>query len=91
TDRSQTFGVNKSFYAMGCNFGDLDNDGWKDFYLGTGAPDLSTVVPNRMYRNNSGTSFLEVTSAGRFGHIQKGHGITFADFDQDGDQDIYAV
>lgn len=91
TDRSQTFGVDKSFYAMGCNFGDLDNDGWKDFYLGTGAPDLSTIVPNRMYRNIGGTSFSEVTSVGRFGHIQKGHGITFADFDQDGDQDIYAV
>ena len=76
---------------MGCNYGDLDNDGWKDFYLGTGAPDFSTIVPNRMFRNLDGQGFSEVTSAGRFGHIQKGHGITFADFDRDGDQDIYAI
>lgn len=90
-DRSMSYGLNKSFYTMGCNYGDLDNDGWKDFYLGTGAPDFSTIVPNRMFRNLDGQGFSEVTSAGRFGHIQKGHGITFADFDRDGDQDIYAV
>ena len=25
---------------MGCNFGDFDNDGFLDFYLGTGDTDL---------------------------------------------------
>ena len=25
--------------TMGCNFGDLDNDGFLDFYLATGDPD----------------------------------------------------
>ena len=78
-------------YAMGANFGDLDNDGFLDFYAGTGAPEFSTVVPNRMFRNVNGTHFEEVTSAGGFGHIQKGHGIAFADLDNDGDQDIYQV
>ena len=28
--------------------------------------------------------------AGGFGHLQKGHGIAFADVDNDGDQDIFA-
>ena len=78
-------------YGMGCNFGDLDNDGYLDFYIGTGAPDFSTIVPNRMFRNINGKDFEEVTAAGNFGHIQKGHGVAFADLDQDGDQDIYAV
>jgi hypothetical protein len=32
-----------------------------------------------------------VTTAGGFGTLQKGHGISFADFDHDGDQDIYQV
>ena len=44
-----------------------------------------------MFRNVDGISFEEVTSAGGFGHIQKGHGVSFADLDNDGDQDIYAV
>ncbi len=75
--------------AMGCNFGDLDNDGWLDFYLGTGDPDLLTIVPNRMFRNAEGRFFQDVTTSGGFGNLQKGHGVSFADLDNDGDQDVH--
>ena len=91
SEQSNAFNIDKSFYAMGSNFGDLDNDGWLDFYIGTGSPEFTSVVPNRMFRNVDGISFEEVTSASGFGHIQKGHGVSFADLDNDGDQDIYAV
>lgn len=74
---------------MGSNFGDLDNDGYLDFYLGTGNPDLWNVMPGMMYRNKSGKYFAEVSYAGGFANIQKGHGIIFADFDNDGDQDVF--
>ena len=77
--------------TMGMNHGDLDNDGWLDLYLGTGDPDYRSVMPNRMLRNSGGTRFQDVTSAGGFGHIQKGHGVAFADLDADGDQDVFAV
>ena len=78
-------------FAMGSNFGDLDNDGWLDFYLGTGNPDLRSVIPNRMFRSVGGQRFEEVTLPGGFGHLQKGHGVAFADLDRDGDQDVFAV
>jgi len=91
TEQSESYGIAKTMYGMGANYGDLDNDGLLDFYVGTGAPDFGSIVPNRMFRNVDGTRFEEVTSSGNFGHIQKGHGIAFADFDRDGDQDIYAV
>ncbi|HEY7568531.1 MAG TPA: CRTAC1 family protein [Gemmatimonadaceae bacterium] len=81
----------KVIYAMGSNFGDLDNDGWLDFYVGTGNPDLRSVIPNRMFHSVAGKRFEEVTLPGGFGHIQKGHATAFADLDRDGDQDIYAV
>jgi hypothetical protein len=42
-----------------------------------------------MYRNRGGTGFADVTVAGGFGTMQKGHGVVFADFDNDGDQDIF--
>jgi hypothetical protein len=74
---------------MGAAFGDLDQDGWLDFYLGTGLPDLAALVPNKMYRNVEGKRFADVTTSGGFGHLQKGHGIAFADLDNDGDQDIW--
>ncbi|HTD65684.1 MAG TPA: CRTAC1 family protein, partial [Candidatus Limnocylindria bacterium] len=78
-------------HTMGHNYGDLDNDGWLDFYCGTGDPDFRTLIPNRMFRNAQGKFFQDVTSATGTGHIQKGHGIAFADFDDDGDQDVYSA
>jgi FG-GAP-like repeat/ASPIC and UnbV len=74
---------------MGANFGDLDNDGWLDFYLGTGYPDYEGLMPNVMYHNREGKRFVDITTAGGFGHLQKGHGVVFADFDRDGDQDVF--
>ncbi len=74
---------------MGSNFGDLDNDGYLDFYLGTGYPDYKNLMPSIMYRNRRGTDFVDVTYAGGFGHLQKGHAVVFADLDNDGDQDIF--
>ena len=91
TESSKEFNIDISMYAMGSNFGDIDNDGWLDFYIGNGSPELTSIIPNRMFRNVDGTRFEEVTLAGRFGHIQKGHGVGFADLDNDGDQDVYAV
>ena len=90
SDVTAKTGLDKVMYGMGANFGDLDNDGWLDFYIGTGAPDYRSLVPNRMFRNVNGERFEEVTMNG-FGHIQKGHGIAFGDLDNDGDQDIYEV
>ncbi|MEM7162742.1 MAG: VCBS repeat-containing protein [Bacteroidota bacterium] len=81
----------KSLSTMGCNYGDIDNDGYKDFYLGTGSPDYRSVVPNRFFKNSQGKDLVEQTFELGLGHIQKGHGISFADFDNDGDLDIYAV
>jgi hypothetical protein len=83
--------LDRVLLAMGANYGDLDNDGFLDIYLGTGAPDLNTLAPNRMFRNDGGRVFQDVTTSGGFGHLQKGHGISFGDLDNDGDQDLYEV
>jgi hypothetical protein len=91
TDVTREAHLDRVLIAMAGNFGDLDNDGYLDFYLGTGDPDLSTLVPNRMFRNADGKVFQDVTTSGGFGHLQKGHGIAFGDIDNDGDQDIYEV
>jgi len=91
TDVSVEAGLNRVCLAMGHNYGDLDNDGWLDFYCGTGDPDFTTLIPNRMFRNAGGKLFQDVTTATGTGHIQKGHGIAFADFDDDGDHDVYSA
>ncbi|MFM7556129.1 MAG: CRTAC1 family protein [Verrucomicrobiota bacterium] len=88
-DVSKVVGLDRVLHAMGSNFGDLDNDGWLDFYLGTGDPNFATLIPNRMFRNDGGRRFQDVTTRGGFGTLQKGHAVAFADFDNDGDQDVY--
>jgi hypothetical protein len=74
---------------MGSNFGDIDNDGYPDMYLGTGNPDYQSLVPNRLYKNVGGKAFADVTVSGRVGNLQKGHGVAMSDIDNDGDQDIF--
>ncbi len=81
-------GLDRIMYAMGSNFGDLDGDGWLDFLVGTGDPDLRQLMPNRMFRN-FGDGFVEVTGAGGFGSLHKGHGVSFVDIDNDGDTDVH--
>ena len=88
-DVTERYGLTDPSGVMGANFGDLDNDGYLDFYLGTGYPGYQSLMPSVMYRNRNGRSFSNVTYAGGFGHLQKGHGVVFADLDHDGDQDVF--
>jgi hypothetical protein len=91
SEMSSSIGLTEPAYTMGCNYGDLDNDGYPDFYLGTGEPNLKSIVPNKMYWNREGKHFSDITYTGGFGNIQKGHAVGFGDMDKDGDQDIYVV
>jgi len=91
TDVSKLVHLDRAILAMGANFGDLDNDGWLDIYLGTGDPAYEALLPNRMFRNNGGKIFQDVTTSGGFGHLQKGHGIAFGDINNDGNEDVFEV
>ena len=82
-------GLTRFHLPMGANFGDLDNDGWLDFYLGTGYPDYEGLMPNVLYRNVDGEAFADVTFAAGVGHLQKGHAVAFFDYEGDGDLDIF--
>ena len=88
-NRTIEAGLAHPYLPMGANFGDIDHDGFLDICLATGDPDFETLMPNVMLRNDRGVRFRDVTVASGFGHLQKGHGVAFADFDHDGDQDIY--
>jgi len=89
TDVSHETHLDQLLLTMGANFGDLDNDGWLDFYAGTGAAPLTNIVPHQMFRNHQGQYFQNVTTSGGFGHLQKGHAVAFGDIDNDGNQDVF--
>ena len=89
-DVTREVGLDKVFMPMGANFGDLDNDGFLDIYLGTGNPSYASVLPNVLLRNEEGKSFVDVTASSGTGELHKGHGVAFADLDNDGDEEIIA-
>jgi hypothetical protein len=88
-DVTPDVGLNRVALAMGSAFGDIDNDGFLDFYLGTGLPGFSALVPNLMFKNVDGKRFVDITASSGTGHLQKGHGVSFADWDSDGDLDLF--
>lgn len=81
-------GLDRAITVMGANFGDLDNDGWLDVYLGLGDPSFEALLPKRMFRNDGGRFFQDVTTSGGFGNLQKGHAIAFADLEGNGNEDV---
>jgi hypothetical protein len=90
TDVTYAAGLARTYGAMAAQFGDVDNDGYLDIYLGTGAPPMDTYEPNILLRNTGSGTFVDITDSAGVGNLGKGHGATFADYDGDGDLDLYA-
>jgi len=90
TDVTARAGLARTYGAMAAQYGDIDNDGYPDIYLGTGAPPMDTYEPNKLFWNTGKGTFIDVTDSAGVGNLGKGHGATFADYDGDGALDLYA-
>lgn len=87
-DVTEEVGLNRVFMPMGSNFGDIDNDGYLDIYLGTGNPSYGSLMPNVLLHNKEGLFFTDVTTASGTGELHKGHGVAFADLGRSGNEDL---
>jgi len=92
TETAEKAGVadKNKYYGLGVTFADYDNDGWLDLYV---ANDSS---PNYLYKNNRNGTFSDVsfetgTSYSGAGEEQGSMGVTIADYDADGLQDIFVT
>ena len=79
--------------SMGCGvaFFDYDNDGWLDVFVLSGTRRDAPVpgATNRLYRNNRDGTFTDVTQ--KAGLMSQGWacGVTIADYNNDGFDDIF--
>jgi hypothetical protein len=90
TDVSLEAGLGYPLGIMAGGIADVDNDGYQDIYLGTGNPEIRRLEPNIFYHNAGGRRFEDLTRFTGLGATEKGHGITFLDWDGDGDLEIFA-
>jgi len=88
-DVTEAWGLDRVLLSASLGLGDADGDGYQDLYIGMAYPGYEGLMPNMMFRNREGSSFVDVTTAGGLGHLQKAGAIAFADIDADGDQDIF--
>ena len=88
-DVTESAGIARAEGTMSGAASDIDNDGWIDLYLGNGGPKMDRRDPDVLYRNMGDGTFSDITDLVGLGHIGKSHGITFADYDADGDTDLY--
>jgi enediyne biosynthesis protein E4 len=64
----------------------------KDGYRMYCNPTMFDGVPDRLFRNNGNGTFTDVSrAAGIANPAGKGLGVTFCDYDRDGDQDVYVA
>jgi hypothetical protein len=80
---SSTLGDNGR-WGYGVAWGDYDNDGDLDLYVANAGSQ-----PNRLFRNDGGTNFVEVASGTSLADSQNGLCTAWADYDNDGGIDIY--
>ncbi|MDB4444160.1 CRTAC1 family protein [bacterium] len=85
TDVASISGVNKGGRGAGAAFGDFDNDGYLDIYV------VNNAQSNALYHNDKTGIFTDVTDIAGLNHPGTGVAAAIADYDNDGDLDIYLV
>ncbi len=86
-DRTESAGLNveNDRYTFACAWGDFNSDGWPDLYV------VNDFGRNNLYRNEGDGTFAAVSDEAQVNEPGAGMSACWLDFDNDGNQDIYAA
>jgi len=82
TDVTEQSQIDAHGYGMGVAAGDIDNDGWIDFYL-------TNFGSNQMWRNRGDGTFEDVTQRSATDDPRWSVSAAFVDYDRDGWLDLF--
>lgn len=82
TDVTEESGIVSTGYGMGVATGDINNDGWVDFYI-------SNYGSNEMFLNRGDGTFTRITESSGTSDARWSTSAAFLDFDRDGWLDLY--
>ncbi|WP_162846851.1 CRTAC1 family protein [Marinicella litoralis] len=92
-DVSDEMGFVDNSYSIASTWADINQDGWLDLYVVNYSVENDSDEADRMYLNNQGANFIDVSSdLTPFTNLTKhGLAVQFIDFDMDNDMDLYVV
>jgi len=82
---SSVSGIDQTVNGQAVAWADYNNDGYLDFL----AANFNSSAPNRLYQNNGDGTFTNISSGDIVGSMANTHGIAWADYDNDGDVDVF--
>jgi len=98
SDATEEAGVRDGSWGWGACFADFDNDGHLDLYHTNGwvhmerfASEKFDTDPSRLFISNGEGGFTEISKEAGIVDNERGHGVVCADFDNDGDMDIFQM
>lgn len=84
TDVTEASAIRADGYGIGVATGDMDGDGWDDLFL-------ANFGANQLWHNDGDGTFSDWTARAGVGDERWSVAASFVDYDQDGDQDLYAI
>jgi hypothetical protein len=100
TDVTKKAGIGEDCCTTVASWGDIDNDGLLDLYVGRYLEPRKNIPttfyarngePNQLYHNNGDGTFTNITEKAGVGEIGLCLGTVFGDYNEDGYADLYVV